>query len=314
MPDACGRGCPRPFMTELGALTAEPGFCGTRLSARAERIAGDLRHLGESVAVTANTAAVLTRIGCYGAVCRAGDPLETARDATCLRLNAGAIDTTLAVERTAERRMPHSLQFFSAAGAVLHKAFLTQCRDDLDFARLTHRWEAREGAGGAAQGCGPAPCGARGGLARQLDSVLGDGGLTRRGMLPARGGGNAWRVAPEAAFDALRRAADIRMPVVLAVANSGVAQVQAGALEGIRRAGALIVASSGTCTFSCDRTEIEEAWVTRYDAPGGGLMLEFYDWRYHCVAQCAGPEGGTAGLAACWRQMLSSLPRPVAAA
>lgn len=312
MPDACGRGfCHRPVTSALDALTAEPGFCGTRLAARAERIAGDLRHLGESVAVTANTAAVMTRIGCYGAVSRAGDPLAGARGGTCLRLDPSAIDTTLAVERMPGPRLPNSLQFFSAMGAVLHKAFLTECRDDLDFARLTHRWEA-PGATAGPDGAGPLPCGARGGLARQIDSVLGDGGLTRRGLLPGRGEANAWRVAPEAAFDMLRQAAAIRLPLVLAVANAGVAQIEAGALEGVRRAGDLVVASSGTCTLSCDRTEVEEAWVTRYDAPGGGLMLELYDWRYHCVAQCAGPEGEGPGLAACWRQMLAALPRPSA--
>ncbi|MCK0196986.1 hypothetical protein MWN34_08670 [Ancylobacter sp. 6x-1] len=310
MASACGRGgCSRPFVSELGALTAEPGFCGSRLHAPVERIAADFRLLGEAVAVTSNTTAVMTRIGHYGPPQFTGEPLRCDPEATCVRLETSAIDTALAVERMPVQRLPCSLQFYCPAGAVLHKCFLTQCRDDLDFARLTDLW-----AGPAethADSCrSPSPARPEGDCAAQLDSVFGDSGLTRRSQLPGWGGTRAWRVAPELALNALALAAEIRMPLSQMVGNAGAAQIHNGPLEQVRRSQALVILRSGCCTLSFDGAEIEEAWVTCYRSPSGEAhMLELYDWRFHCVAQFAAPGLPDPGLGGYWRQVLLSLGR-----
>lgn len=310
MPLPCGRpACPQPMASALAALMAEPGFSGTRLAAAPHRIAADLPRLGAAVAVTLNSAAVMTRIGCYGSPQAAGEPLALDRDAgTCLRLHAPAVETALAVDRMPMSRQPFSLQFFGEGGVALHKAFLTDCRDDLDFARLTHGWEVA--AAGAEPPCpairrpSPAGCGAA-----QIDSLFGDCGLTRRASLPGWGGERAWRVRPDPACHILARASEVRLPLVMTVANAAAAQVHCGAPETVRRSERLVVVTSGTCTLSIDQTEVEEAWITCFDAGGRtGLMLELYDWRCHCVAQFSA-AGGEPGLAAYWSQLLVALPQ-----
>ncbi|GAB4065190.1 hypothetical protein KHC28_02150 [Ancylobacter sonchi] len=313
MASACGRGgCIRPFVSELSVLTAEPGFCGTRLAAGADRVASDFQHLGEAVAVTANTAAVMTRLGQYAPAQVVGACAAITPETTLLRLDAGAVETALAVERMPMQRLPYSLQFYCSAGAILHKCFLTDCRDDLDFARLTHDWERGDRAPESTPTRGRASRMTAGGdYAAQVDSLFGDNGLGRRASLPQWGSGHAWRVPPEMALAALSMAGNIRMPLTKAVGNMGVAQIHNGPLEQVRRSQSLAILSSGTCTLSLDMADVEEAWVTRYEGEHGeAWMLEFYDWRFHCVAQIAAPELEKPGLGGYWEQLLLSL-RPV---
>ncbi|GGF50069.1 hemin-degrading factor [Azorhizobium oxalatiphilum] len=306
-------------MSELGALTAEPGFMGTRLGAPVERIVDDLQRLGETVAVTMNTAAVITRIGCYGAPQCSGTPLACGASSICLRLHEAAVDTALAVERMPMNRLPCSLQLFDAAGAVLHKSFLTDCTDDLAFGQLCLDWEARDLAGrrpqvgGLGEGALPAPAAFSpdGDCAAQLDSIFGDSGIRRRAALPGWGEEWAWRVLPDVVFDLLVLASEVRMPLVQAVGNAGTMQVHRGPVEQVRRSGPLLVLASETSTLSIELNEVEEAWVTRFDAgpDADGLMVELYDWRFHCVAQFTALGLPNPGLGSYWEQLVFSLPR-----
>ncbi|MGU3494968.1 ChuX/HutX family heme-like substrate-binding protein [Xanthobacteraceae bacterium A53D] len=299
-------------MSELGALTAEPGFSGTRLDAPVERIVGDLQRLGATVAVTINTAAVITRVGCYGAPQCPGAPFTCPSGGSCLRLNGPAVGTALAVERMPLHRQPCSLQFFDADGAVLHKSFLTECRDDYAFGELCLGWGASGAGGGRRVAAGsPAvpPC-PSGDCAAQFDSLFGDSGIGRRAALPDWGDDWAWRVMPDVVFDLLTLVAEVRMPLVQAVGNAGAVQVHRGPLEKVRRSGPLVVLTSGCSTLSIEQDELEEAWVTRFDAGDeDGLMLELYDWRYHCVAQFTALGLANPGLGGYWQQLLASLPR-----
>lgn len=312
MSSPCGRGgCCRPFVSELSALTAQPGFCGTRLRGRIERIASDLQHLGEMVAVTANTAAVMTRIGQYACPQMAGGPICLDPDATCVRLHAPAVGTALAVERMPLQKLPYSLQFYCAEGAVLHKSFLTDCRDDLDFARLTHGWESEH------PSAHPPPAPANVPLAEpgddftiQTDSIFGDNGLSRRCGLPDWGEDWAWQVSPEQVFKILTLACDVRMPLTQMVGNSGVVQLHHGSVEKIRHTESLVMITAGCCTVSVEPQEIEEAWVTRYEHDGmSAHMLELYDWRFHCIARFAALGLDNPGLGGYWEQMVKSVPR-----
>lgn len=318
MSSACGRGgCVRPFTSELHALTAEPGFCGTPLCAPVEHIAQALEHLGETVAVTANTAAVMTRIGLHARPQCQGEALTLAPEATCLRISPQAVGTTLAVERMPSQKLPPSLQFYCTEGTVLHKSFLTECVGDLDFARLVHKWESGIRPSGAPPSPyhqksrhHPTPPDPTGDSSTQIDSIFGDNGLMRRTALANWGEELAWRVSPDLVFNILGLASDIRLPLAQAAGNAGVVQIHHGAPERIRHSGSLAVISSGCCTLSIDRSDIEEAWVTCFEADGErAYMLELYDWRYHCVAQFSAPGLPNPGLGGYWRQLVCSMPR-----
>lgn len=310
MPSACGRrGCHQPIMSELGALTAEPGYSGARLLAPLGAIAADLPQLGNTVAVTMNTASVMTRIGCYGAPQWPGEPLRCDPEWTCLRLHAPAIETALAVDRMPASRMPWSLQFFSDEGTILHKTFLTECSGDRTFTALVDRWRIVAPNVSAPPPAGTLP-GPEGTSAAQIDSLFGDNGLARRAMLPGWGTETAWRSAPDRFLDALEMACDVRMPLIMAVGNAGAAQVHYGAPETVRRQGKFMLVASGCCSLSVDLSQIDEVWITRFDGDGrGGYMLELYDWRFHCVGQFAACSDDNLGLARYWEQLLLSLPR-----
>lgn len=296
-------------MSELAALTAEPGYSGTRLLAPLGAIAADLPQLGNTVAVTMNTASVMTRIGCYGAPRWSGEPLWHDPEQTCLRLYAPAIETALAVDRMPASRMPWSLQFFSGEGTILHKTFLAECSGDRAFTALTERWRGSAPTVSAPRPAGPPP-GPEGTTAAQIDSLFGDNGLARRARLAGWGAETAWRSVSDRFLDALEMACDVRMPLIMAVGNAGAVQVHHGAPETVRRQGKFMLVASGRCSLSVDLSQIEEVWITRFAAEGrDGYMLELYDWRFHCVGQFAACSDDSPGLARYWEQLLLSLPR-----
>jgi len=298
-------------VSELGALTAEPGFCGTRLLAPVERIARELPRLGGAVAVTMNTAAVMTQIGSYAAPRFAGAPLTPFSEATCLRLYRPAMETTLAVERMPANRLPCSLQFFSETGAVLHKSFLTDVGDDFAFGQLADAWTSSGDTAGPEPRLSPVAAEPTGDCALQIDSIFGDNGLARRAALPDWGANWAWRVSPHLVFDLLVLVSEVRMPLVVAMGNAGAMQVHRGPLEKVRRSGALTVLASGHVTASFEHNEIEEAWVTRIRHEGQSVhVLELYDWRFHCVAMFSALGLPNPGLGSYWEQLLRSLPGP----
>ncbi len=322
MPLHCPRpgGCFRVAMTsELGAMMAEPGFSAAPLVAPVAAIAAQFPALSSVVAVTTNSCAVMTTIGDYAPPCFAGDGLYLARGQTGLRIDSGSVAMALAIDRPDHGQLPWSLQFFDGCGTAMHKCFLTSMTNDACFADLTRGWigpaavpPARIAAGGvdwmpaqrdAAQWC------KRDG-ASQLDGVLHDAGLARRATLPCWGDDHAWRTDPNMLFDLMTLLAEIRMPLSIGVGNAGFVQLHQGAIDGTKRSGDAFRLTADKCAVSLDLSEIEEVWVTCFDAGGRiGHMLEVYDWRYHCVAQFSEFSRDNAHLARYWEDTLRALPR-----
>lgn len=323
MPPACGpRGCLQSHMSELVALRSVPDFSGTSLGAPLDCIAADLPQLGTAVAVTRNGAAVMTQIGSYDAPCFSGEALRpscppagvAACRPTCLRLCRPMVRTTLAVDQMPASRLPCSLQFFDAEGSALHKSFLMDYGDAFAFRDLQDSW--RPAGTDAAEGDAPEDAALlhdacpNDNCARQIDCVFGDYGLKRRAALPGWGRNWAWQVQHKPIFDLLALASEVRMPLLVTVGNAGAVQLYRGPLESVRAAGALTVLGAQGVTVSIEHGEIEEAWVTRIFHEGQPLLiLELYDWRYHCVAMITAPALPLPGLGTYWEQLLLSLPR-----
>lgn len=322
MPIYCPRpgGCFRVAMTsELGAMMAEPGFSAAPLVVPVTAIAAQFPALSSVVAVTTNSCAVMTTIGDYAPPCFAGDGLCLAKGQTGLRIHSDSVAMALAIDRPGHGQLPWSLQFFDGEGAAMHKCFLTSMADDASFANLTRGWvgtdpvaPGRISDGGTswlpAPGDASAWCKRDG--ASQLDGVLHDSGLARRASLPSWGDDHAWRTDPDMLFDLMTLLAEIRMPLSIGVGNAGFVQLHQGAIDSTKRGGSTFRLTADKCSVSLDLNEIEEVWVTCFDAGGRiGHMLEVYDWRYHCVAQFSEFSRDNAHLARYWEDTLRSLPR-----
>ena len=325
MPLPCPRSrCFKVALTsELGAMMAEPGFSAAPLAAPVAAIAAEFPALSAVVAVTTNPCAVMTEIGAYAPPCFAGDGLCLGQSGTGLRIHCGSVATALAVERPDHGQVPCSLQFFDGAGAALHKCFLTSVVDDFAFADLTRDWigsppaeSAADPAAGMPAMAGMMPAQPDGAWWRwrdgafQVDGVLRDNGLARRASLPSWGEDLAWRIDPDILFDLMTLLSEVRMPVSIGVGNAAFVQMHQGAIDKAMRGGNMIRLTTGACSVSLDLEEIEEIWVTCFDAGGRtGHMLELYDWRYHCVAQFSEFSPDNSHLARYWHDTLRALPR-----
>ncbi|MBM7852413.1 putative hemin transport protein [Methylopila capsulata] len=291
----------------------------TRLAAPLPQIAADLAGVDGVVALTTNATTVMTEIGRYTGPCFATEPLALKAGEAALRVHLPSISATLAVERQALSRSPCSVQFFSPEGAALHKTILTSITDDYAFAELTQGWSIPAG---EASGATPARtevrvldkpadprCWRGRDLAFHLDSLFLDGGIGRRATLPDWGDDHAWSVEPELAVHLLRLLTEIRAPVATMVSNAAFAQIHQGAFDDIRQIGPVIRLCSEGCTISIDFNEIDEVWVTRFDAGGrAGHLIELYDWRFHCVAQFT-EFGANGHLSRFWGQTVRDMPR-----
>lgn len=314
MPQPCrGGGCQNRRFSERDILLAEPGVFATTIAASFERVARDLRGMDGLVAVTSNPAAVMTQIGELPPASRAGGRFAPPKSGAALRLRPESVDAALAVERAACGRAPCSVRFFTAEGGALHKVFLSALIDDYAFAELASDWVAPEEAGPESAASGePRTPDAQGwsrrGLAFHIDSLFGDGGLRRRALLPRWGRDEAWRIDPEIAVHLLGLLTEARMPVTLVVPNEAFAQMHVGAFDDVRRSGDRLRLCAGECSVSLDMAEVEEVWVSRYDERGrAGLMVEFYDWGFQCVAQIT-ETGDDPRLARFWRRAVEDLP------
>lgn len=325
MPIPCPRfgHCQRASATsDLGALMAEPGFSAAPLSASVAVIAREFPSLDTAVAVTANSCAVMTEIGTYATPRFAGDGLCPAKGRTGLRIHCGSVATALAVDRPDHGHLPCSLQFFDSSGAALHKCFMTGMADDFAFAELTRDWIGEPPSDTSDQrermpvtkGWLPfQPDGSwwRGrDSAFQFDGVLRDNGLARRASLPSWGESFAWQVDRHILFDLMTLLREVRMPLAINVGNAAFVQTHRGALDAALRHDNAVRLIAESCSISLNLEEIEELWVTRFDAAGrAGYVLEAYDWRYHCVVQLSGLAATDGHAGRYWQDQLCALPR-----
>lgn len=320
------RDCPKPRLSRLQALTAESGLLATTLRAPA---VGILERLAECdvLALTNNTAAVLTTMGRHGAPQTAGAPLVAEPGRTCLRVHPRSLASVIAVERVPSCRKPYSLHVFDGDGAALYEAYLTNISDAIDYGPAPAEESGRNGAAAEraaprdgprdwmprqiAAAAGKADAGADAGY--HLDSILGDNGLSRRASLPCWGTDLAWQIAPSRLIDFFAFMCDIRMPGGIAVGNAGLVHFHQGAFDGLRASSRMLRISSKHSNVTIALSDVEEVWVCRVETGrGADYLLEVYDWRYHCVAQFTTSADDEPLLRDVWRRQLCAIPRRAA--
>ncbi|MGI6247423.1 MAG: ChuX/HutX family heme-like substrate-binding protein [Pseudochelatococcus sp.] len=315
-----GSDCQTGVTSDLEAIVTATGFCGERLAAEPAGVMAALPTVDLAVAVTLNPCTVMTHIGPYDRPMAAGDPLRFAEGRTALRFAAAHIDTVMMIDGPAMGRMPRSLQLFSPQGTVLHRAFLSSVADAAAYRDLRLRLTSFRSAGCASSSasspvspaCWPMAKGID--VARleaadvdgHLDSLFADYGVSRRMALPAVRG--ARRVRLEAVCDALSLMTQARMPVMQAAGNAGVMQLHRGMLERLRHSDNILLLTAGKCTTSIDLAQIEEAWLCPAGpAAAPRLLLELYDWRYHCVYMLTDAGDGQEWARAAWGRIAQSL-------
>lgn len=241
--------------------------------------AGYLPSFESVVAVTSNTAAVMTTVGTYESA-RFARKADYRKSGLRVYFNYDCLAEVTVAFADHTARLPPAVEFRDRGREIRHCAYLTSAADELALeCLLLSQQPALHPAEALDEPHRPAPSARRSG--RTVD----------RQVIP----------------HLLGYLAALRLPLSVALNNSGCIHCDDGPLDDVSQAGDLILVRCGDTTLSCDPALIG-SWRVRSTDHDDGLLLEALcpDNRRQFHFTCAPRECGNAR--ASWKTILESLP------
>lgn len=264
----------------------------TRLSAPWPTLMRDLPALGEVTAQTGNAACVHEAVGTYTPLGASGDMGFAVGPTTDLRLFYSAWAHGFAVREHTADGPQHSLQWFDAAGAAVHKVHVREAGRVAAYRALVRRHTHADQS--------PA--------ALTLRDVQGGFHLDRLTALRAAGDDYAREIDAASACELLHRAAQDGTPIKVFTGNRGLVQIHTGPVQHVTVKGPWVsVRDRGFCLHLLE-TGIASAWrVRKPTADGLVSSLELFDPNGEPIAQFFDARKPGQPERAIWRELLASV-------
>lgn len=309
-------------VSELELLALSCGTTATRLAADWAELVRSLPRLGRVMALTRNDHAVHERHGRYGGECVPGAQPE---DALELRLHPELWQFGFAVIESGRGGERHSLQFFNAHGAAVHKVYLTEASHHPGYETLVERYAAPDQSpwqevlpepvlGAELPQLGADLTAAQEDWRRIQDAhgfltVIGQRSRGRLQSLLLADPDSARSTSNASAEHVLRLSATAGLPLGISVASPGAVQTYSGLIHNIQRTGPWINVLDEGFNLHLRDARLASSWVVRETTPEGDLAsLELFDGRGQPVARFQAARRPGEPEPPHWRDLLAALP------
>jgi len=317
-------------VSEGEALAAFVGEHVIRLEPNFIELFEEIPQLGAVLALTRNDAAVHEKDGAYEHMSHDGSVGLALGEAIDLRIFYGNWASGFAVLEPLHEEIQHnvqkSLQFFDAQGRAVHKVFLRPHSNHDAFDDLVIRWQMHDQTHDYADSLKPETAPAT----VQPDSAIDVSGfhaawnamtdthqffgllrkfhLTRTQALRLAERRYAEPVAVDALEYVLRRAAEIKLPIMIFVSNHGMIQIHTGQVNNIRVMGPWLNIIDPGFNLHVRADMIASIWLVRKPSDDGIVTsLELFDANGVNIAMLFGArKPGTPELEG-WRKLTAEL-------
>lgn len=291
-------------ITEADLVAAHTGPGVTRIDATPDRLIPLVQTLGDVMALTRNDACVHERKGTYLDY-HAGPHAQMLLGAEIdLRIFPAHWVHGFAVAETTADGAKRSVQVFDAAGDAIHKVHLTAASDTAAFDRLVAALRLPDQADTLTlvprtpvEPAKAAPARAdtlRAEWARMTDThqflqLVRKLKMNRLGANRIAGAPFARPLHPQAVTEALTRAAEGQIPLMIFVGNMGCIQIHGGPVEKIVPMGPWINVMDPRFNLHLRADRIAEAWlVNKPTKRGPAISVEAFDDRGEVILQIFG--------------------------
>ena len=313
---------------EMELVALDLGEGAVRLDGPWGTVIEQLHTLGPVMALTRNEHAVHEKTGQYDNVSIGGPHGLVLGPDIDLRLFLSQWKHGFAVREATGDMVRHSLQFFDAAGAAVHKVYMTGQSDMARHAALVERFRH------AAQAVPPVVAGKEaaaplpderidvpGFLAawdalkdtHEFFPMLRKFNVARTQALRLAGPERARPVANLALRTTLEAASRSELPIMVFVGNPGCIQIHTGPVKSLRATGPWFNVLDPGFNLHLRETAIASSWVvTKPTGDGPVTSLELFDQDGGNIALLFGKRKPGEPEVAAWRKLALSLPEAVA--
>lgn len=246
-----------------------------------------LAPLGPVKTITRNATAVHETVGVYENVTFVGSIGLVQSEGLDLRLMLERWTAGFLVSDRHGDGRRHSLQFFDASGAAMHKIFAERELDLASLAGLLSRFTdreattprlAREGNGAAPSRRSPAGAVERASLladwsalidTHDFGTMLARHGVDRRSAMEAAEGEFSTPIPPSALGTTLEALRDAAVDTMVFVGNAGAVQIRSGKLGNVKRLGPWMNILDETFNLHVLEAGVEAMWVVRKPTADG---------------------------------------------
>lgn len=312
-------------VSEAELLAARCGAGVRRLDGPWQELLKELPALGTVMVLTRNESAVHEKVGRFDKISTFKNMGLVLNREVDLRLFFSRWHFGFAVTENAQAGPRHSLQFFDLDGLAVHKVYLREEGTVQAFETIVAKY--LHGDQSPAIAVAPRTPAA----ADRPDEAIDRAALRQhwqalqdvhdfRAMLTGLGVGRlqafrlvgedfTWRVANGAFRQALERAADSALPIMIFVGSPGVVQIHTGPVRKLKEVGPWFNVLDPGFNLHLRTGDIAESWMVRKPTRDGIVTsLEVYDAAGGQIAQMFGARHDGEAELADWRALAESLP------
>lgn len=309
-------------ITEAELVAAYLGQTATAIMASPDAILPLVKDLGEVLALTRNEACVHERHGIYEDYHGGAHAQMVLGEEIDLRIFATHWVHAYAVTDLTGETAKRSLQIFDAAGDAIHKIHLVKESNVEAFDRLVAslRLPEQSDSLSLAPRAEVEPAKADPAKAEVLRAewdqmtdthqflrLVRRLKMNRLGAYRIVGGPRARKLAPAAVSEALYKAAEEQIPVMIFVGNMGCIQIHGGTVSNILPMGPWINVMDPRFNLHLRTDKIAEVWcVTKPTQRGDAISIEAFDARGEIILQIFGSRKH--GRVADWDALTTQLP------
>lgn len=313
--------------SEAELLATEIGEAVVRLNDKFDELLQELHTLGRIMALTRNEEIVHERKGEYGSVevtnghgkmgLVLGDDID-------LRIFFSPWKFGFAVTSESARGTMRSFQFFDASGTAIHKVFLTDASDLAAYEKLVEKYRSGDQSQTVNVSAKSEQTpdkddseidveGFQKAWAELKDThdffpLLRKFGVGREQALRLASREMAFQVPTDSYQNALKKASELKLPIMVFVGNDGIIQIHTGEVENVLEARGWFNVMDEKFNLHINQNEIASAWVVKKPTDDGTVSsLEIFNKQGENVALFFGKRKPGIPEKEEWRELLKTI-------